>query len=158
MTDPLIVGESNPYGNEDYLSLYPVPSNSAGGRLCRIILGMTPRQYLDSFERANLVVGDKWSAAAARERAQQLSRERPPTRIVLLGAKVCEAFGQQLGDFEWVVNAPTGHSFLRLPHPSGRCRVWNDPSALPRARGALRLFLPARVAVLIGTTTKEKKS
>ncbi len=40
---PLFVGESNPYGNPERFDLYPEPANSAGGRLCRLVLGVSRR-------------------------------------------------------------------------------------------------------------------
>ena len=38
---PIIVGEANPYGGDPAYALYPIPENSAGGRLCRLIMALS---------------------------------------------------------------------------------------------------------------------
>lgn len=37
-------------------------------------------------------------------------------------------------------DSPT--TFVLLPHPSGLCREWNDPSAVTRARRVLEFVAP----------------
>jgi hypothetical protein len=41
----LLVGETNPYGGDPRYALYNEPSNSAGGRLQRLIFGIGGRQW-----------------------------------------------------------------------------------------------------------------
>ena len=48
---PTLVGESNPYGGNDDYALYPAPNGCSGHRLCLLILGMDPEDYLEAFER-----------------------------------------------------------------------------------------------------------
>ena len=141
-TKPLIVGESNPYGSDPYYALYPAPDGCSGHRLCCLILRMGRRQYLDTFERANLCDGP-WSKITAVMRARKLLEFAGGAKLILLGSKVCGAFGVPYRPFE--VHA--GH--LVLPHPSGLCRLWNEPGALRRAREAVAAFLP-EVAHLLG--------
>lgn len=135
----LLVGECNPYQEKERarFALYPYPERSAGGRLCRVILGLEPRAYLAAYHRANLCSGS-WSIPAARRRAQELMQEfYAPDRelpIVLLGAKVAEAFGQR---FEPFTHSSTG-PFVLLPHPSGLSRLWNESGTFERARALLR--------------------
>jgi len=129
---PLLVGELNPYGADPELALYPLPEHASGGRLARI-LGLSRGQYLRAFGRANLCSG-RWSLGDARGAAELLTimndRDRP---IVLLGSKVCQAFAQPYHPF-----TSAGRLHV-LPHPSGRCRAWNEPGAVARARA---LVLP----------------
>ncbi len=129
-----LVGESNPYGFDPYYALYPAPDGCSGHRLCCLILGMQRRAYIDLFYRVNLCVG-KWSAKAARERAEALLT--CPGRWVLLGAKVSAAFKVPFVPFE----ISEGGTILVLPHPSGLCRLWNEPGAIDRARAAMQLFV-----------------
>lgn len=160
---PILVGEQNPYGGDDYYALYPAPDGCAGHRLCCLILGMHSAEYLDAFERVNLVRG-KWSAPTARDAARQLVAERmvqgrPSPRFILLGSKVAAAFGAHLpgcefhpyrtylgGDGAWAPH------YAILPHPSGLCRMWNEPQAFAKARAAVAALAP-EVAPLIGKAT-----
>lgn len=152
MGRPLLVGESNPYSVEEDMALYPLPSSASGARLCRIF-GITPAAYLRKFSRVNLVAG-KWSLPLARHRAAGLSARRR----VLLGARVCQAHGVPFAPFRvgvrhsafcgtygrtplTAVCSWSCFEYLVLPHPSGRCRVWNDAGAIPRARVGLRRLL-----------------
>lgn len=135
---PLLVGEINPYGADPRYALYPLPPSSAGGRLCTRVLGLRRRSYLERFERQNLCTG-KWSARSARDRARWLVESTPARPFVLLGAKVASAFGLAFEPFENArLSAPAGElPFVMLPHPSGRCRLWNEPGSVERAREAL---------------------
>ncbi len=134
---PLLVGELNPYGSDPKYALFPRPERSAGGRLCYKILGFeSSAQYFCGFDRVNLCTG-KWSVGAARERAVELKCTPRPT--ILLGVKVCNAFGVAFRPFE-VVNA--GYAdYLVLPHPSGLNRIWNQPGAYEKARSAVTAYL-----------------
>lgn len=128
---PLLVGEDNPRSADPRFALWPFPAGTAGSALCGRILGLDADAYLGRFDRANLCRAG-WDEAEARERACELARSRMGRPVVLLGRKVAGAFGLDLEEF--------GRSgrFLRLPHPSGRCRTWNDASNIGRAREALR--------------------
>lgn len=148
---PLLVGETNPYSGDDHeFALYPSPEGSAGHRLCVDILGLGRKDYLERFDRANLC-GGTWRIGAARDVAERIKHEHKGDRaFILLGAKVREAFGIWEAAFtvatrywdlqpgplrEWV------HTYYLLPHPSGRCRAWNEPGAVARARALLKEFL-----------------
>jgi uracil-DNA glycosylase len=84
----------------------------------------------------------------ARDRAQELQKER--RLFVLLGAKVCDAFGVPFEPFTIQVKTTSAAvaillkvphqewTFVVLPHPSGRNRLWNDPLAVDKARKVLK--------------------
>lgn len=133
-----LVGEHNPYGSDPSMALYPLPENAAGDRLCRKVLGMTHYEYLQKFERRNLLQtrDGRWSAPLAREAAQKVLREANGAPLVLLGARVAAAFG--LPSLPFIVRRQLPSPILVLPHPSGRCRVWNDARNFERARACLR--------------------
>ncbi len=134
----LIVGESNPYGGDPRFALWPDPPNCSGWRLCHKILGMEPEKYLGEFDRANLIFGSAWSVPKARDEAARLLVSGRK-RFLLLGQKVMAAFGAKnteenvfgLSRLGW------GAHVVCLPHPSGRCLVWNAPGSFDRARKAV---------------------
>lgn len=136
-----LVGESNPYGGGDDYALYPSPEGCSGHRLCCLILGMRRRDYLTAFARANLCHGP-WHLGDARRRAVSLLEGGG--RFVLCGAKVCQAFGVPFQPF-----TVADEVLLRLPHPSGLCRLWSEPGAVEAARKVVGAFAP-EVAHLIG--------
>ena len=151
---PVFVGELNPYGANPHFALYCLPATSAGGRLQRLVCGLHRTTYLACL-RHNLCDG-RWSAPAARDRANALLAElaadgtpSPLPGFVLLGRKVASAFG--LGDIPPFTGAfrgvpgrtePGAVACIVLPHPSGLCRVWNEPDAFDRARTLLRSTWP----------------
>jgi hypothetical protein len=145
---PLLVGESNPYGSDPRFALYPAPDGCSGHRLCCLVLGMRRADYLREFERKNLCDGP-WDMLAARRRAQELRTWKAP--IILLGAKVARAF--EFDPFEPFVVTDGGRTLV-LPHPSGRCRVWNDPLAVGRTRALVAEVVP-QVAHLLDIANAE---
>lgn len=67
-----------------------------------------------------------------RERARKIAEESladGSAGVVILGAKAADVFGVG-GEpyFEWVGR------FVCVPHPSGRCRIWNQDGVRERAR------------------------
>jgi hypothetical protein len=152
---PLLVGETNPYGSDPRFALYPRPLGSAGSRFCHVILGMEEPEYLDAFDRVNLLVGPKWSAPKARLAARALLDGTPKGKpavlpshrfeygqpLVLLGARVARAFRLSSTPFvlhPWGDGRGDHRQILVLPHPSGRCRRWNEPGTFEKARKAVR--------------------
>lgn len=141
---PLLVGELNPYGTDPRFALYPLPARASGGNLAAI-LGMAPRAYLRAFERVNLCTG-KWLLSDARSRALALILENdtyPRRAVILLGSKVCFAFGVKYAPFTTPMVPPGSPStYLVLPHPSGLNRVWNASGARAKARAAVNALYP----------------
>ena len=138
-----IVGELNPYGADPAYALYPLPEGASGARL-RDVLGLTTLGYLGTYARANLCVG-RWSIVAAREAAVAILRER--RGVILLGRRVAAAFGLARHPPFSLVSIPVaGSGSMRivtlalLPHPSGRCREWDAPRAVEKARSCVRML------------------
>ena len=136
MTDtlPLIVGELNPYSEDDHFALYPRPRNASGYRLATKIMGLTEMEYIRSFDRVNLC-HIKWNVHQARGRASALRFHGPYNRFILLGAKVSKAFGFEFEPF--TAKMEGAKRFVLLPHPSGLNRAWNQCDAVDHARIAL---------------------
>lgn len=136
---PLLVGEANPYGGDPEFALYPSPPGCSGDRLCRLVMGLDPDDYIDRFDRVNLCPS-AWELTEARSRAAHLladarSRAAP---VVLLGAKVARACGVAFDPFTVVAGDASRAVLVVLPHPSGLSRAWNVPGAYARARAVLR--------------------
>lgn len=138
----VLVGETNPYGDDEAYALYCWPVGSSGHRLRRI-LGVDEDRYL-AFRRRNLCAGP-WSIAGARSAAARLYvevgelalRGGPTPTVLLLGARVAAAFScftlhglgrsRGLGTLRaWGLGSdlPGMATWIALPHPSGTCRSW----------------------------------
>lgn len=132
-----LVGESNPYGGDEEYALYPSPDGCSGHRLCCLILAMRRTDYLREFDRVNLCVGP-WRLRDARTRAQEIRRANHVRggKLVLLGAKVCKAFGVEYAPFT------ADDVQAVLPHPSGLCRTWNLEGAYEGARVTVAKLAP----------------
>lgn len=130
---PMLIGESNPYSDDPEHALLPWPPQSAGARLCRL-LGWTDREYLATFKRGNLLHTERWSVPRARAAAADLV-ESHDGDFVMLGARVADAFRKNdLGLFI------RDGRFVRLPHPSGLSRAWNDEGSESKLRAVLEEY------------------
>ena len=147
MMRPLIIGMNNPVSTKPEHALYPYPPGCAGYRLWRMVdavAPMTKHEYLEVFDRRNLVVGE-WSMLAAREAAAVLWAEAGPSGapFVLLGKSVAQAFDLgkvPLGGFA----RHAGVKFHVVGHPSGRSTWYND-AANREATGRLLAGLAGRI-------------
>lgn len=118
----VVVGELNPYGKDPKMVLYHLPRGASGDRL-RTHLGLRDFTYA-KLPKANLCLG-AWNDVKAGEAARRLLSEYDV--LVTLGRKVARAVrgGAEtplIGQF-----TVENQLVLTLPHPSGRCHVWNDP-------------------------------
>jgi hypothetical protein len=149
-----LVGEHNPYGSSPYFALYPSPPGCAGWRLCKI-LGMAEDEYIEAFERRNLLSQERWSVPVARKAAADLRRElrEDGDALVLLGARVARAFGYDFTPGVVYARQHTNqgpvveYDVLVTPHPSGLSRQWNDPTMRATVRDAVRALLADRRSV-----------
>jgi len=138
---PWLIGESNPYGGAPGYALYPEPPHCAGWRLCHKVLELEPMEYFRRFERRNLLEGGRWSVRAGRAAAGKLLEERGYAPLVLLGAKVAEAFGLRYAPFTFHHQVGWRAPAAIIPHPSGLSRAWNDPGAFAHARQTIDAML-----------------
>lgn len=144
---PLLVGEVNLRSNDASLDLSYLPLGGSGSRLAEI-LNMDAGQYYTSFLRINLCRGE-WNIDRASEVAYGIHLASTDTNrvVVLLGAKVCQAFSL-IKFTPFSLYRMSGYTIIQLPHPSGRCRIWNDLKNCNKARLAFfeaGINLPRRV-------------
>ena len=145
---PIFVGELNPYGGNPDYALFPYPQGSAGEILKSRIVRI-PGGYYCELGRVNLCEG-KWTLREARARAEELLLKRHlqpfgkrtvwgdesiPGVLVLLGSKVCSAFGVPFAPFD------LRNGMVILPHPSGVNRMWSVEN-YSRAHDLLRVQFP----------------
>lgn len=132
----LLVGEQPRPGGNPKLPLWPWPRTSAGGRLFEMSR-MPLTDYLRLLARTNVAHRPvaRWNSDGARQRGLELLRMLPEgTRVVACGARARDALG--IGEFWTPQHAFLDGSDVRMvaiPHPSGRCREYNQPGAAERA-------------------------
>jgi hypothetical protein len=148
---PLLLGMCNPLSDDPEFDLYPYPEGSAGWRLWKMLPeGTTRAQYLDVFDRRNLLHQRTWDQKAAREAAVEIIASlafRPI--IVVLGSQVRSALGlpnaEPLVLREDMASATRVDGaacqaivrWLPVPHPSGRNRWYNEPGNRERVGATL---------------------
>ncbi len=142
---PLLIGMNNPLSDDPEFDLYPYPEGSTGWRLWKMMPeGTTRGQYLDMFERHNLLRARAWDQAKAREAARDLLPKLDGRLVIVLGTQVRAALG--LPGAEPLVRNRFMKDFTRrafyfdwiaFPHPSGRNRWFNQPENMARARDVL---------------------
>lgn len=137
---PVLVGQNNPVSQAPGHELYPYPEGCTGHRLWRMLQERLPHvsreNYLDTFERRNLVTGRAWNRAEGRAEAERLFALfwGSGRTIVLLGEDVRRSFGhprlllkpQTIGGAVW----------RQIPHPSGR-NLWYNGATHRRMVGTL---------------------
>jgi hypothetical protein len=131
----VIVGETNPYGIEPEFAMYPLPENSAGGRMQRLVLGIPRSDYI-KIPRYNLCEG-KWSIKTARKKALVILNNHPSCRFILCGKKVCDGFSLDFTPYKTLDDFSRNGDFAIIPHPSGLNRMWGEPDAFMRARDVI---------------------
>jgi hypothetical protein len=106
--------------------------------------GFEQAAWLRDVRRVNLVSeypGPRYPMDLARANAENMCHSLlRDERLILLGTRVARAFGLRPRDYEWgkPVESPLGPTCIVLPHPSGRCLVYNDPAVRRRLGAVLR--------------------
>lgn len=124
---------------------------------------LTRASYVKGFDRRNVLSARTWTKREAREQGRILAKELCGRRVVVFGVQTLEALGLNCGwqgvwsnQRVWL-ELRTAQSALDAserrphieywlaPHPSGRCREYNDPSMRERVGDLLlRLYDEAR--------------
>lgn len=156
MSRPLLLGQAPGPKTDPGEPLHP--ATSLTGRRLASLFGLEDHQYLTAFDRANLLyeypgkVGkeDRFPMAEAKRSALTLAPLLAGRTVVLLGRNVCSAFRlDALPWFTWS-ELPLG-SYRQpavvacIPHPSGRCRIYNDPASRDQAASFLRELVEQKV-------------
>jgi len=125
----VLVGEAPGPRTRGDMPLFPNPPGSAGARL-HLMSRLSAPDYLAAFARVNLLPeypGHAWPAHSATQAAEVLLAHPPADRVVMLGTRVACALGAGLWPLgEWQSFRP-GLLGVRLPHPSGKNLLNNDP-------------------------------
>lgn len=122
----------------------PAFSNRSGDRLASLLglagAGELTREH-DTVNLRSRADG-AWDRRAAADAAQAILAVAPHDRVVLCGRRVADAFGVPF-DPVATCRLPGHRVGLVIPHPSGRCRHWNDPATAQIASDALRRLAAA---------------
>lgn len=141
------------------IGLAPSHENGLGGPLSgRIgqrladVMGIDVDTYLLYFDRINLFPTPlrAFTDAEAWVRADVLKMQIMDRDVVVIfGRDVASAFQIETEWFEWTAFAEYGPRVAVSPHPSGRCRWWNDPMNVACAKrfwreesGGVRIHSP----------------
>jgi hypothetical protein len=127
---PVLVGMNNPLSMEPAHALFPHPPGCTGHRLYEMLKSRVPdvtkRQYLDIFDRRNVMHSLVFDRETARMGASKLYLEfyGSGRTIVLLGADTVAAFGLPRLLLHPQENG--GATWRQIPHPSGRNLWYNN--------------------------------
>ena len=144
-----IVAMNNPYGSDARMALYPAPQGSAGHRLYCMMrdagLAAQPSRIVRRsdylcLERRNVLAAREWRETEARRAGRRLREELAGRRLIVCGVRTLAVLElERPPDWgQWWRSE--GTEYALVPHPSGRCREYNDP-ALVRRTGELLLGL-----------------
>ena len=145
----VLLGMNNPLSVKPEHALYPYPPGCTGHRIFTMLLVKMPdllrHQYLDGFERVNLVDGKDFSMRLARQKAQEIVDKYQGRTVVVLGASTRAAL--KLPHKLILPMHRDGVIWRQLPHPSGRNRWYNDARNRELAASLLtELYLRGRGA------------
>lgn len=149
----MLIGEAPGPNTNAKLPLYPMPNNSAAGRLLKYA-GIEAVDYLGRLVRMNMC-DDEWSerrAVAGRTRATTWLLDSDnffdgkPLRVLLLGVRVARAWSCHgpFGSTTMIYDAEVEVRVAWIPHPSGRCLLYNDRKNQLRARRAVQWAIGTR--------------
>ena len=99
------------------------------------IAGWEWERYVSETERYNLFLDPQpmWYFKRAFASARELTRQLEGRTIILLGAKVATAFDLlREPNYQWLHE--DWANVAKVPHPSGKNRMWNDPAERAKAR------------------------
>lgn len=117
------------------------PTNGAGRRLFNAT-GMKLKDYMDVFERINLLEAPEWSMPTARQAAAKIKDRLKGRRIIVLGSQAWTALGLPKKDILDPHHASDGTRWIMLPHPSGKNVWYNDETNRAKVKKFFERFHP----------------
>lgn len=130
---------NNPLSERPEHALFPYPQGSTGWRIWQMLKSRLPDvsrvDYLRGFDRVNLINSREWDAAEAWAAAEHLPSLYRGRTIVVFGEAVRKALELPKELVHPVQRR--GCTWRMLPHPSGRCRWYNDPAQTALAAALL---------------------
>lgn len=134
----VLLGMNNPLSLRPEHALFPHPPGCTGhriyGLLCLKFPDMLRHEYLEGFERVNLVEGH-WSMRRARENVPAFVEKYQGRTVLLFGEAVRTAL--KLPKRLILPLERDGIVWRQLPHPSGRNLWYNDPRSRELAASLL---------------------
>lgn len=105
--------------------------------------GMKLDEFVVAFERRNVLSSRTWSSREAKKVGEKLRRDVANRRVVVLGKSAWKALDlpRSAKWFScWKTFNDCGSHFTAflVPHPSGRCRTYNDPKNRRKLRTLMR--------------------
>lgn len=150
---PVLLAMNNPQSILPEHALYPHPEGVAGHRLYEMLRDSAAEQglpvsrvnYLERFDRRNLLNALQWNTAEAYRRAGVVLEAVRGRNVIVLGVRTLRALrlsrpGGSSTWGRWRRVDRLDLNYCLLPHPSGRCREYNDPD-MRRKTGDLLLKL-----------------
>lgn len=125
---PVLLGMNNPLSRRAEHALYPDPVNCTGWRIWKMLharTGASQDDYLEAFDRRNLLNAKTWSLADARWAAGEARRDLRDRTVIILGAEPVKAL-----DLPPVLLHPQvidGVTWRQMPHPSGQNPWYHKP-------------------------------
>jgi hypothetical protein len=135
MPKPVILGMNSRTGE----ALGLLPTTGAGCRLWKCT-GMTLREYLDAFDRMNLLEEPEWVAERARVAAAKIKERLKGRRVIVLGSQAWTALGLPKKNLMEPHFATDGTRWIMLPHPSGKNLWYNDAANREKVRRFFERF------------------
>lgn len=123
---PVILGSTNPRSKDPAHALWPDPPGCSGHRLWTMIYdvcGMTAAEYVETYDRRNLLVGT-WCGERAVAAAKDFVPRCRGRTVVMLGVDVARAIG--FDPDPGVKKEKFDATWYHIPHPSGRNAYYND--------------------------------
>lgn len=125
---PILLGMNNPLSSRPEHALYPDPVGCTGHRIWRMLHARTQasqEEYLEAFDRRNLLGTRTWCTDQARDAASHFIREACGRVVLVLGAEPRDAL--RLPRLLVKPLVMHGVTWRQLPHPSGRNLWYNNP-------------------------------
>jgi hypothetical protein len=162
---PVLLAMNNPLSSDPRHALFPLPTGCTGNRIWLMLCDAaaerrveipSKNQYLAAFDRRNLLNARDWSKADARRAAGPLLDGLSGRVALILGAGTADACGLARGGSGWLEWRDAHRNLLGaepltyavIPHPSGRCREYNDPEfRMTVARELLTLYLKSKLGL-----------
>lgn len=124
----VLLGMNNPLRAGPKYALFPAPAGCTGHRIYQLLRSKLPhllrQDYLNGFERVNLVDSKLWSRRAAQQAAPGMVQRMAGRTVVTFGEEVRLALG--LPKLLLHPQQVHGVTWRQLPHPSGRNLWYND--------------------------------
>jgi len=129
----VLLGMNNPVSSNPKFALYPYPPGCTGARILKLLQRRLPdvgrREYLEAFDRTNLLSKLVWNKREAQDAAITFLKDVAPglrgRTVVVFGAEVRKLLGLEEKLIEPI--EMEGVVYRQLPHPSGRNYWYNVP-------------------------------